>query len=146
MMRPMALLAGLIWMIPADAAIFNVGPGGTHATVQAAIDAALAAPGSDEIRIANGTYFENLKFQNGNANPAAELLITQYGDSVVRISDCEISNNVAESDRSESGGLRVSVNEDRAIVHCQLGRPNGNPVRQCDCQEQYQGCVRQHQR
>lgn len=167
MMLLVALLAGLIWMIPADAAIFTVGSGGTHTTVQEAIDAALAVPGSDEIRIATGTFFENLditptgsgnileisggwnatfasrgdvrsvidggmsnrvaninldtgdglvfenlKFQNGNANPAAGLLVTQFGDSIVRISDCEISNNVAESDRSESGGLRVSVNEE----------------------------------
>jgi hypothetical protein len=38
--------------------------------------------------------------------------VTQNGDSFVRISDCEISNNVAESSRSESGGLGVSVNEE----------------------------------
>ena len=50
----------------------------------------------------DGLVFENLKFQNGNASPAAGLLVTQYGDSIVRISDCEISNNIAES----GGGRR----------------------------------------
>ena len=45
---------------PAMAAQFTVGAGGTHATVQSAINAALVSPDSDEIRIAAGTYFENL--------------------------------------------------------------------------------------
>ncbi len=42
MIRQIGLLAGLIWVIPVHAALYTVGPGGTHATVQAAIDAALA--------------------------------------------------------------------------------------------------------
>jgi hypothetical protein len=40
------------------AAAFTVGPGGTHATVQAAIDAAVASGSDAEIRIAAGTWLE----------------------------------------------------------------------------------------
>lgn len=154
------------WLTPAHAAILTVGPGGTHATIQAAVDGALVAPGTDEIRIRTGTFtenlditpagrgnnltisggwnapfdtrdgspsivdgdangrvvnislgtgdqlvFENLKFQNGNSSLGAGMLIVQDGGSVLRISDCEVINNIAEADRAESGGLKVSVNE-----------------------------------
>lgn len=148
------------------AATYTVGTGGSHATIQAAIDAALVAPGSDEIKVATGVFTENidytptgsgnrveisggwtnsfttqaddpsvvdgdaagsvfninvgtgdgltldkLRIQNGLAPIAAGLLITQYGDSVVEISNCEIVSNNADDDRAEAGGLRVSVNE-----------------------------------
>jgi hypothetical protein len=49
----------------AHAATYTVGADGTHATVQAAIDAALAASGSDEIRVAEGTFSEHLDFTPG---------------------------------------------------------------------------------
>jgi hypothetical protein len=46
---------------PATAAVFTVGgPNGQHATVQAAIDAALAAGGDNEVRVAKGVYAERL--------------------------------------------------------------------------------------
>jgi hypothetical protein len=41
-------------------AYFKVGPGGTHATIQSAIDAALAGGGDKEIRVASGTFPERL--------------------------------------------------------------------------------------
>jgi hypothetical protein len=47
----------------AQAAILTVGPGGTHATVQAAVDSALAAGGSNEIRVAAGIYFEGVRIE-----------------------------------------------------------------------------------
>jgi hypothetical protein len=45
------------------AAEFRVGPGGTHATIQSAIDAALALAGDDVIKIRSGIYFENLRMR-----------------------------------------------------------------------------------
>ena len=42
------------------AATFTVGTGGTHATIQAAITAAITAGGDSEIRVEAGTYTENL--------------------------------------------------------------------------------------
>ena len=152
-------------------ATYTVGASGTHATVQDAIDAALAAPGTDEIRVAEGTYYEHLDFtpngsgnilhisggwnagfaaqgdmpsvidgsdsgrvfdiylntgdgltlsrlriQNGNANPAAGLLIDQFGDSFMVIDACEIVDNTADDDRAESGGLRVWANQSAAFT------------------------------
>ena len=44
----------------ASAAVFTVGPGGTHSTVQSAIDAAVATPEADEIRLRNRVFRENL--------------------------------------------------------------------------------------
>ncbi len=45
------------------ATTFTVGPGGTHATVQAAIDAAVDAGGDNEIRITQGIYFQTAKLE-----------------------------------------------------------------------------------
>ena len=154
------------WLAPANASILTVGPSGVFATIQAAVDEALVAPGTDEIRVEAGTFtenlditpagtgndltitggwnaafdtrggspsivdgdandrvvnislgtgdqlvFENLKFQNGSSRLGAGMLIVQDGGSVLRISDCEVINNIAEDDRAEGGGLKVSVNE-----------------------------------
>ncbi|HEV8629707.1 MAG TPA: choice-of-anchor Q domain-containing protein, partial [Thermoanaerobaculia bacterium] len=43
-----------------QAATLTVGTGGGYATIQSAVDAALAAPGGDEIRVAAGTYRERV--------------------------------------------------------------------------------------
>jgi hypothetical protein len=55
------------------AAIFTVGAGGTHATVQAAIDAALAAGGANEIRVAAGTRLETVRIEAAGAVSLALL-------------------------------------------------------------------------
>ena len=57
-----------LWTSSVGAAIYTVGPGGTHATVQGAIDAALWAPGVDEIRVGAGTYVENLNLSQGGSS------------------------------------------------------------------------------
>lgn len=63
-----ALVCGLVgtWTLligssSARAADFTVGAGGTHSRIQAAFDAVLATSGPHTVRIAEGTYFENLK-------------------------------------------------------------------------------------
>jgi hypothetical protein len=171
MLRRCSIILLAFSVSAAHAATYTVGAGGTHATVQAAIDAALAASGSDEIRVAEGTFSEHLEFtptgsgnilhisggwnagftaqgeapsaidggdsgrvfninlgtgdgltlsrlriQNGKANPAAGLLINQSGDSFVIIDACEIVDNTADDDRSESAGLRVSVNDNATFT------------------------------
>jgi len=155
-------LALLVCTATAEATLYTVGAGGTQANIQGAIDAALLAPSDDEIRIASGTFtenlditpggtgnrlnisggwnatfdvrsdspsvvdggmsghvanifldtgdelvFENLIFQNGKAALGGGLEMVLYGDSVTRISDCQIINNIAEDDRASAGGLRV---------------------------------------
>lgn len=46
---------------PAAADLFLVGPGGTHATIQSAVDAAGATPGADSIRVAAGSFAERVE-------------------------------------------------------------------------------------
>jgi hypothetical protein len=62
-----AMLAGLA---PAGAGVFTVGPGGTYATIQAAVDAAIAAGGNNDVKVRPGTYAEHLfvpsSFVSGN--------------------------------------------------------------------------------
>lgn len=45
----------------ADATVHTVGPGGTHSSIQAALDAAQAAGGEQEVRVAIGTFAERLR-------------------------------------------------------------------------------------
>lgn len=46
----------------AEAALIRVGPGGTHATVQAGLAAALGTPGTHEVRLAGGrTFYEHVE-------------------------------------------------------------------------------------
>ncbi|MBY6203535.1 choice-of-anchor Q domain-containing protein [Halomonas denitrificans] len=44
----------------AQGAVLTAGPGGTYATVQDALDAAVALPGDDEVRVRFGVFPENL--------------------------------------------------------------------------------------
>lgn len=73
-----ALACGGTLLAPTSpAAVFTVGPPGattgcTHATIQAAIDAAAATPGLDIIRIARGTYPAQHLFVNDTGNLAIE--------------------------------------------------------------------------
>lgn len=55
------ILTAALGAAPAAAAVFTVGPGGTHATAQAALDAAMAAGGDNEVRVAIGTFSETLR-------------------------------------------------------------------------------------
>jgi pectin methylesterase-like acyl-CoA thioesterase len=68
-------LASLLAVTTAHAAVFTVGPPGdtascSHATIQAAIDAA-ASPGLDIIRLATGVY------------PAQRLVVDDTGDLAI---------------------------------------------------------------
>lgn len=62
MIRLLTFMVFLGSLSLAHAAVYTVGAGGTHGTIQGAIDAALVAPGSDEIRVAEGTFSEHLDF------------------------------------------------------------------------------------
>ena len=64
MRRRLTAVLVLLWLpCIASAAVFTVGPGGTHSTLQAAIDAAVAAGGDNEIRVATGTWSEALALE-----------------------------------------------------------------------------------
>lgn len=65
--RDAGLLAALsLSPVAASAAVFTVGPGGTHASVQQAVTAAVNAAGDDEVRIAQGVWNERLEFTHFN--------------------------------------------------------------------------------
>lgn len=72
--RGLCLLFGLAAIPAAHALTYTVGPGGMHATIQAAIAAALAHPGDDDVRIHTGVYNEGLSVPT--AMSADELVIS----------------------------------------------------------------------
>src|SRR5690242_15407456 len=79
-MRAPAAACLVLWAASAHAEplpSFTVGPGGTHASIQSAIDAALASGESREIRVAAGTWSERLTIRH--AGPAGRLLLLSGG-------------------------------------------------------------------
>ena len=58
--RWLALAAAAAFAMPAGAAVFTVGPDGTYGTIQAGLEAAVAAGGHSEVRVEKGTYAENI--------------------------------------------------------------------------------------
>lgn len=56
-----AAMFALVSTGPAAADLFLVGPGGTHATIQSAVDAAGATAGADSIRVAAGSFAERVE-------------------------------------------------------------------------------------
>lgn len=56
----MALTVAVAASAAAQTTPIRVGPGGDHATIQAGLDAAIATPEPDEIRVRAGTYDENV--------------------------------------------------------------------------------------
>lgn len=61
---------------PALADLFRVGPGGSHTTIQAAVDAALATPGGDTIRVAEGSRVERIEILENPAAPNGNLVLS----------------------------------------------------------------------
>ena len=148
------LLCVLLWVGcllgvgTAHGAVFTVGPGGGHATVQAALNAAMAAPGNDEIRVHTGTYAENLSvvlpagsvdeidlhggwndgFSQAVGNPAATVingggldstLIVNAGGGALRVRGLTLRGGNGRS--AGGGGVRARVDAGRlTILNCQL--------------------------
>jgi len=67
------LLVSAAVAVAADAAVLRVGPGGDVATIQAGIDAALATPEGDELRVRAGTWSENLVVAGADLGGALEI-------------------------------------------------------------------------
>jgi hypothetical protein len=79
-MRTIIVILGyLLTSTPVLAATFRVGPGGTHATIQAALDDAAGREENVEIRVAAGTYHERLRV--GPVEKGRELLLLGGWDS-----------------------------------------------------------------
>jgi hypothetical protein len=55
-----AVAATLGGLTRAGADVFTVGPGGAYATIQSAVDAAIAAGGNNDVKVGPGTYPEHL--------------------------------------------------------------------------------------
>jgi len=70
---------------PLPAALLTVGPGGTHATVQAAVDAAVATPEDDELRLRAGTFFELVDV--GSSDLGGRLAISGGWDAAYAVRD-----------------------------------------------------------
>ena len=83
----------------ARAALFTVGPGGTHATIQAAIDAAVGTPGGDDIRVARGTYHEHLIVHTLDAADPGRLTISGGWDAGFATQIADPNLTVIDADR-----------------------------------------------
>lgn len=85
-LRPaLALLILLAIGDPLAAALLTVGPGGTHATVQAAVDAAVATPEDDELRLRAGTFFELVDV--GSSDFGGRLALSGGWDATYAVRD-----------------------------------------------------------
>jgi hypothetical protein len=113
MRRALAAAILGVWPATATAAVFTVGPRGTHASIQAAIDAASRIPGPHEIRVAFGTWAETLAVGEGTG--AGDLVLTggwtedflsRTEDATVTVVDGRGSAPVIDVDRTR-GSLRV---------------------------------------
>ncbi|MBI4916253.1 MAG: right-handed parallel beta-helix repeat-containing protein [Acidobacteria bacterium] len=88
-------LVPVLLIVPtlATATVFKVGPGGTHTTVQEAGSAAVAAGGSNEVRVAAGTFTGRVEVSSalssgsleisGGWNPAFSLRVKDPGLTVL---------------------------------------------------------------
>ncbi len=68
-----AFLFLLLGSSAAPAAILTVGPGGTYPTIQAALDDAVLMPGTDQIRLREGTFSENLFVDLGGSGDTLQI-------------------------------------------------------------------------
>jgi hypothetical protein len=93
----LALAAWFALATPGTAAILTVGPGGTHATVQAAIDDAQSTPDDDELRLRATTFFEHLELFESDTG--GRLEISGGWDAAFAVRDLE----------HESTGARISA-------------------------------------
>jgi len=53
----------------------------------------------------------NIKVQNGAETRAAGIQADLWGNGLLQISDCEVTNNVASADRTSGGGLSVYMED-----------------------------------
>jgi hypothetical protein len=97
---------------PAGAAIFTVGPDGAHATVQAAVNAALFAGGDNEVRVQAGTYVQRVLV--GSSLAAGSLTLTGGWDAAFAARDPDPLSTVLDGggvgpvvDLRPSGGTLV---------------------------------------
>ncbi len=90
---------GLALTAAAGAATITVGPGGDHATIQAAIDAAVASPGGDDIRVARGTYHERLLVDTLEAEGPGTLRISGGWNAAFTSHDPDPNLTIVDADR-----------------------------------------------
>jgi hypothetical protein len=110
----MALGVALTGTRAASGAVIRVGPGGDHATVQAAIDAAAATPEADQLRIRAGTYNERLVLFGGNTGGGLELsggwdaaFANRNPDPAVTTIDAQGLGRVFDAAHIVGGGLTL---------------------------------------
>ncbi len=135
------LIAGVV-----SAATFSVGPGGTYATLQEAIDAAIDAGGDNEIQIQQGVYLQTASleedlsgiltisggwlelFQQQSMDPNLTVF---NGDGISRILEINLSGGdlrfeylsfVGGFSEEEGGGLKLEAGNDAELsfVSCQF--------------------------
>ena len=90
---------GLALTAGAGAATITVGPGGDHATIQAAINAAVASPGGDNIKVARGTYHERLLVDTLSADDPGTLTISGGWDAAFIRQDPDPNLTIVDADR-----------------------------------------------
>ena len=140
MIRPVCFLFVLQLMTSiVCAATFTVGPGGTYATLQAAIDAAIDAGGDNEIEIQQGFYFQTARvegdlsgtllisggwfsfFQEQTMDPSLTVL---NGNGISRILEINLSGGdlrfeylsfVGGFAEEMGGGLELEASNDAAL-------------------------------
>ncbi len=139
----LSIVAGLAHSL--HAAVLTVGPGGTFSTIQSAMNAALSTPEADEIRVATGTFAENLRAEMGGQRlsisggwrpgfqrfDAARRTVV-HGSYLAPVLDAGILDGSLTLDRLElaggmgtvGGGLAVAVQSGRLELANSVLRDN----------------------
>ncbi|HVS02961.1 MAG TPA: right-handed parallel beta-helix repeat-containing protein [Thermoanaerobaculia bacterium] len=107
-----AACLALLLAAPLSAATFTVGPGGTHATIQAAIDTALATPGDHHVRVQKGIYEERLTI----GSPQGALIVSGGWDAAFAVQDPTAPNETIVNALGDGRALHVSCTEGRILL------------------------------
>jgi len=147
-----ALLSSLVLSANLGAAVLTVGPDGAHQSVQAAVDAAIAAGGDQEIRVQTGSYQEHVSvvdpdfagtililggwnddFTARSTDPGSTVvdghgdgrpLTLELAGGAVQVDSITLSNGVAEDPTSFGGGVEARLSGDAVLEmdNCTVSR------------------------
>ncbi|GMU44229.1 MAG: hypothetical protein IT479_00070 [Xanthomonadales bacterium] len=125
--RGVAVLGLALTCAQASAAVYTVGPGGSHATPQAAVDAAFANPGPDEVRLREGPLSASILIAGnlqGNDLSLSGGWDAAYASNAGQATTLDAGGSVAVLRASLSGG-NLQLSKLRLLGGAAASQPAG---------------------